>query len=103
MKKFRIVNKTRFFLSSFLIFIFIILLFNFLIQFNQVNAASQIETIEVRVNKGDTVWEIAKKFKSENEDTRKMVYLINKINDLEGRYLQVDETIKVPKYKKAIR
>ncbi|MGM0379159.1 MAG: LysM peptidoglycan-binding domain-containing protein [Bacillota bacterium] len=103
MKKFRIVNKTRFFLSSLLIFIFIILLFNFLIQFNQVSAANNIETIDIRVKKGDTVWEIAKKFKSKNEDTRKMVYLINEINDLNGRYLQVDETIKVPKYNKAIR
>ena len=103
MKKFRVVNKTRFILSNLLIFIFIILLFNFLIQFNQVNAANQVETIDVKIKNGDTVWEIAKRYKPINEDTRKMVYLINEINDLNGRYLQVDETIKVPKYNKAIR
>lgn len=58
--------------------------------------ANKINYIYVTVESGDTLWKIAKKHKTDNQDIRKLVYEIRKANNLESLIIYPGQTIKVP-------
>ncbi|MGN9164099.1 cell division suppressor protein YneA [Tissierellaceae bacterium HCP3S3_D8] len=97
MKRYRIVNKTRFFL--FVTFIFIIFTMTITFLTNSIKAHSMIleeEFCEVRISEGDTLWNIALEYMPPRYDVRKMVYRIKKFNDLDTSYIFPGDTIKIP-------
>lgn len=52
--------------------------------------------IEYVVKPGDTLWNIAKNFGTEDEDPRKLIYQIRKINGMETGEIFVNQIIKIP-------
>jgi len=54
--------------------------------------------IEVFVEKGDTLWDIAKRTLPKNTDIRKYVREIKAINGLETAFIKEGEVLKVPIY-----
>ena len=51
---------------------------------------------EVQVSSGDTLWTIANTYKDESTDTRKAVYEICQINDIEASDLHPSMTLAIP-------
>ncbi|MCT4596201.1 MAG: LysM peptidoglycan-binding domain-containing protein [Anaeromicrobium sp.] len=52
--------------------------------------------IEIYIEKGDTIWTIARKFTSKEEDIRKTVHMIGEINNLNSWDIYPGQSIKVP-------
>ncbi len=50
----------------------------------------------IEIKKGDTLWTIAEKHNINNEDPRKIVNDIKKINNLKNVILQPGQTLKIP-------
>ena len=63
---------------------------------NNVNGVTQQKYVEVQVMAGETMWDIAARYKSNDTDLRKVVYDIQQHNNLETADLMAGETIKVP-------
>lgn len=53
--------------------------------------------VEVRVAEGDTLWGIATRFAG-NEDPRKVIHSIKKINRLNSGFIMVGQVLRVPLY-----
>ena len=68
-----------------------------LISSNQVSAAEEPEYEIVVVNAGDTIWDIAEKYNSNDNDKsiKKFVKEICDLNDIEDYIIYPGETIKV--------
>ncbi len=54
------------------------------------------ETIEYRVQPGDTLWEIARESGPKDGDPRRMVAVIQKLNSLDSGLLQSGQVIEIP-------
>ncbi len=62
-----------------------------------VQATGQVsDTTEYRVKPGDTLWQIAQTFGPENADTRRIVAVIEKLNQIDGGVLQAGLVIEIP-------
>jgi nucleoid-associated protein YgaU len=57
-------------------------------------------TQAVVVSRGDSLWNIASKYKNENEDTRRFINKIQEINFLNTSELIEGQEIKIPTYSK---
>lgn len=99
MKKKRtiIVNRKKFFafvLTTILISILIVFaLFN---KNNVYSSEYESRYVEIKIEKGDTLWTIALENKPQKYDTRKMVYEIMRFNDLTEEYIYPGDIIKIP-------
>lgn len=54
------------------------------------------ETTDYRVQPGDTLWEIAQTYGPEHADVRRTVSVIEKLNEIDGSYLQAGQVIEIP-------
>lgn len=52
--------------------------------------------IEVKIERGDTLWDIARNNMPEEYDVRKMVFEIKKFNNIEDPYIYPGDSIKIP-------
>ncbi|NLN13995.1 MAG: LysM peptidoglycan-binding domain-containing protein [Tissierellia bacterium] len=97
MKRYRIINKRRFFLfiiSTFTIFFGIIFILS-----SSIRAHSAIlceEYKEIRVLEGDTLWGIARNYMPDKYDTRYLVHKLREFNELETAQIYPGDIIKVP-------
>ncbi|HLS54059.1 MAG TPA: LysM peptidoglycan-binding domain-containing protein [Tissierellaceae bacterium] len=101
MRKYRIVNKTRFtlFILSLIVLIYlVVLLTSTVVRAQEFKLAKK--HLEYQIKKGDTIWNIALKYKPDKYDVRKMVYDIKEYNQLDNYYLYPGDTIKVPLHEK---
>lgn len=81
-------------LSWFIIAVLIFALVIFIGYTSQGSIPQEYKIVEV--NKGDTLWSIAVKYNINNEDPRKLINEIKKINNLETIILQPGQMIKIP-------
>lgn len=63
---------------------------------NVSRALTETKYKEVQICYGDTLWDIANTYKSDDTDTRKAVFEICKANDIEASDLEPGMTISVP-------
>jgi len=62
-----------------------------------VQATGQVsETAEYRVKPGDTLWQIAKTYGPQDTDVRRIVAAIERLNQIDGGYLQAGQVIEIP-------
>lgn len=95
--RYKIVNKTRFYL--FIMTLLIILATSILFLIDRREAySSYYETKyeEFQVIQGDTLWDIAMIYLPPDEDIRKVVYDIKKFNDMSSGYIYPGDIIKIP-------
>ena len=59
--------------------------------------ATTNEYTTVTVSKGDTIWQIASDYKSEESNLRQAIYEICKINNINGEVLKPGTKLKIPK------
>lgn len=97
MKKYKIVNKTRFY--SFIV-VAVYISFITLSFFKSFGSAQdigvEVKYEEVYVLQGDTVWDIALEYKPNKLDIRDMVSEIRDFNSLKSLYIKEGDIIKVP-------
>ncbi len=100
-KKYKIVNKRRFFLSIFTLSLAIITVISLFINSRKVYSFTyKEEHIEVIVKAGDTLWKIAKEHMPKDYDIRKMIHEIREINNMETADVYPGDLVKVPIIKK---
>ena len=91
---------------SFYLFVIFLICFSFMSlsfikSFGGVeDAVSNLKYEEVYIDMGDTLWDIALKYKSEKLDVRDMVAEIKDFNNLEDLIIKPGDIIKVPNRKK---
>ncbi|OLS03971.1 LysM peptidoglycan-binding domain-containing protein [Tissierella creatinophila] len=101
MKKYKIVNKTRFYVFIIFIVYFIFSTLSFFKSFGRAEyILSNVKYKEVYISKGDTVWDIALEYKPDKSDVRDMVAKIRDVNKMENLSIKPGDVIKVPLRKK---
>lgn len=95
-KKYRIVNKFRFylFITSVMIVMFIVY-YSFIAD---AEALSEKEIEAVYIEAGDTLWSISEKFAGNKVDIRRMVDEIIEYNNLKTSIIKPGQLIYVPVY-----
>ena len=71
-------------------------LFGAVTGLNISRAITEPQYTEVQVCYGDTLWDIANEYKSEDTDTRKAVFEICRVNDIEASDLVPEMVIMIP-------
>ncbi len=96
MKKYKIKNRFRF--ITFVTVMMLIVSFAVSGLFNTIKAQSvkEQEYVEVSVEAGDTLWQLAKTYGSGNCDVRELVYNICQVNHIKAEDLRAGQTILIP-------
>lgn len=96
-RKYKIVDRAKFIrFVSVLVFLFLITII-FFQNINRVYGSLYEEPyIEVKVDKGDTLWDIAGKYMPEKYDIRKMVFEIKEVNNMNNANIYPGDLIKIP-------
>lgn len=95
-KKYRIKSKFRFITSLIIMLGILIGGFNMVTGLNTSVALTKPQYTQVKVCYGDTLWDIANVYKSDDTDTRRAVYEICKVNDINASDLTPGMVISVP-------
>jgi len=97
MKKYKLVNKARFysFITACIVLIFLGLLF-FTNEDARGECINKYDMVEIQY--GDTLWDIASRYNNNSyEDLREFVYKIKRENDIFGDLLVPNTTLRIPK------
>lgn len=97
MKRYKVINKQRFYL--FITFLFIMIFAIVLLFTNSKKVHSEIfkeEYQEIKILQGDTLWSLALKNMPDKYDIRYLVYKLKEFNDLDTAYIYPGDTIKIP-------
>ena len=95
-KKYRITSKFRFITSIIIMIGLCVAGFAALTGLNTSVALTKQSYTQVQVSSGDTLWTIANTYKDENTDTRKAVYEICQVNDIEASDLHPGMVVAIP-------
>lgn len=96
-KRYKIVNKRRFYLFITSVFAFIsIILFTLLLNNKAHSSVYKVNYREIEVVEGDTLWNIALHYLPEKTDIRKMIYDIKEFNGMDNSYIYPGDIIKIP-------
>lgn len=97
-KKYRIKSTFRF---TLFMTIAILILFSFagtVVGANNAECLTKTNYSEVRIESGDTLWDLAKEFGPNDKDVREVIYDICKINDISADSIYPGQTILIPVY-----
>ncbi|RKD34508.1 LysM peptidoglycan-binding domain-containing protein [Thermohalobacter berrensis] len=92
----KIKNNFRFACFITILTLIIISILGVMSSLEKVYSSGYTEFIEVKVKRGDTLWNIAKKNNPNNDDVRKIVHKIMKLNDMESAEIFPGDVLKVP-------
>lgn len=96
-KRYKIINKTRFYSSITSVCVILLLVIFNLLTTNKVHSSVyEVKYKEVQVTEGDTLWTIAMNHLPNNTDIRKMIYNIKEFNDMSSSYIYPGNVIKIP-------
>ena len=95
-KRYRVTSKFRFITSMVMMIGIMVGIFGLVSGINVSRAITEPQYTQVEVCYGDTLWNIANTYKSDDTDTRRAVYEICAINDIEASDLVPGMTISVP-------
>lgn len=95
-RKYRIRSKFRFITSMIIMIGLLVGGISLITGMNKSFALTQPQFTEVEVCYGDTLWDIANTYKSDDTDIRRAVFEICKANDIEASDLEPGMVIQVP-------
>ena len=98
MRKFRIKSKVRFTLFAVITILVLITCMSTVLGMNTVSSASMDQYVQLKVESGDTIWNIAEEYAAPGTDVRKVVNDIYDINGISADQLQAGQNIIVPIY-----
>lgn len=95
-KTYRIKSRARFMLFLALTIIICVMSLNALLGVDDASSMTKQEYIQVQVQSGDTLWNIAEQHMNDNLDIRKAVHMLCRINDISAEQLQPGQILMVP-------
>ena len=95
-RTYRITNKFRF--ITFLTVIMLITAFGMssVLGFGSAAGSDVQKYVNVQVHDGDTLWTLAKQYGPNDIDCRKVIYEIQKINNVSANTLQAGQFLSIP-------
>jgi nucleoid-associated protein YgaU len=69
---------------------------NTILGLNNASSLTQQEYMEITVQHGDTLWNIAGKYMAETNDIRRAVYTLCNINEISAHELKAGQTLRIP-------
>lgn len=97
-KKYRIKSKIRFTLFMTIAMLLVFSAAGTIIGANNVESLTKITYSEVKVQTGDTLWDLAQEFGPDDKDVREIVYEICKLNKISAGSIHPGQTILIPVY-----
>ncbi|MCL1982464.1 MAG: LysM peptidoglycan-binding domain-containing protein [Clostridiales bacterium] len=97
-KKYRIKSSGRFTLFAAAIIVLLILISNALLGLGSASSMTEQAYIEITVQHGDTLWNIAKTYMPSSIDTRKLVYELCQLNGIAAHELKAGQVLVIPIY-----
>ena len=97
-KKYRIKSKFRFILFMTITMIMVFSLVGTFTGLNDAESLTKATYTEIRVQTGDTLWNLAEEFGPDNKDIREIVYQICKVNDISADSIYPGQKILIPEY-----
>lgn len=94
----KVINKFRFTLFVVLTIIILTFLTNILLGLNNAEGTTIIEYKDIVVEPGDTLWNIASTYYSNDMDLREYIYEICELNNVSASTLQEGMKIMIPIY-----
>ena len=95
-RKYRVKSKFRFITSLVIVFALLFTGASFVAGNYESIALTNDEVVTEYVDQGETLWTIAKKYKSDKTDIRKAVFKICKANDINAEELQSGMVLVIP-------
>lgn len=95
---YRVKSRSRFLFSVLIFFFMVICTFNFAINSSMAHTIQNSELVSVEIQAGDCLWNIAQKYAPSGMDTRKAVYEICKLNNIEAHTIVAGQIIQIPDY-----
>ena len=92
----RVKSRVRFITFLVLMFGLMVGIFGFVTGINNTTASVTDDYISYTVSAGDTLWDIAERLNSSDTDTRKVIYAICQLNDIQAGDLQPGMVLSVP-------
>jgi len=96
MKRYRIANKFRFITSMVIVMLLGFAIMTAFLGFGRATASDKRSFVTVRVEQGDTLWDLASAYGPGNYDIRRVVYEIEQINNVSASTLQPGQLITIP-------
>lgn len=97
-KHYRIKNRFRFILFMSLLLVIAVFFVNSILGTDKVASLSTPAQVEIRVQAGDTLWNIARDYGPSDVDTRRVVYEICQINNVTAETIYPGQTLLIPEY-----
>lgn len=97
-KRYRIKSKYRFTLFVAIMLVLVISMVGTFTGNNTVESLTKVTYAEVQVEPGDTLWDLAKSFGPPDQDLRKVVFEICKINHVSADTIYPGQTLRIPLY-----
>jgi len=96
-RKYKIVNKKRFFISIFSISLIMLIVITPFLNIPKVYSSTYRQQYKiVTVRTGDTLWNIAKEHMPNNYDIRKAIYEIKQFNNMKTADIYPGDLVKIP-------
>lgn len=97
-KSYRIKSKFRFTTSITIALILIMFMANTAFGLNNVSSLTKTNPIEIEIQSGDSLWNIACEYGPGHTDPRKIVYDICSLNNITADNIYPGQTILIPDY-----
>lgn len=95
-KLYRIKSGSRFTFFIALLIVFVVMASNTLLGLNNASSLTQKEYIQIEVERGDTLWDIANKYMPESKDIRRSVYTLCDVNGIAAHELKEGQILIIP-------
>ncbi len=97
-KRYRIVNKKRFYSFILITATILTMLISLIIGKGEVHSSNYyIDYMDFQVMEGDTLWAIANEFAQPDQDIRKIIFDIKALNQMDSGYIYPGDILKIPK------
>ncbi|MEG2323138.1 MAG: LysM peptidoglycan-binding domain-containing protein [Anaerovoracaceae bacterium] len=95
-KKVRVKSRVRFTVFIIISMLLVFTGINVILGNNSVEGLAQQEYVQIQVQPGDTIWEMAKTYMPNNQDPRKSVDTICTTNDISADQLHPGQVLNIP-------
>lgn len=93
-KSYRIKSRVRF--TIFCVLVFLLLVGTVSTVFAGAYAASEPQYLQIEVESGDTLWDLAREFGPADQDVRRVVWHICNVNQVSAETLQPGQILLIP-------
>ncbi len=96
MKRYRITNKLRFITFCTVLILITVFAAGSLLGLYTASGSDQLAYVSVKVQSGDTIWDLAGKYGPQNADRRAVVYEICSLNGVTASTLRPGQYLTIP-------